>query len=236
MKISGFFFLLLCLVSGCNTSSGERETPEAQNKEDNFPVSYLALGDSYTIGESVDAKMRWPVQLVKRLRERGVAIENPKIVAQTGWTTGDLLQAMEQELGEEKYDLVSVLIGVNNQYQGRSIEEYEEELNEIFTRAIDLSAQGKKGVFVVSIPDYGVTPFGASNEEEISQEIEEFNTVFRKVADQYELDFYNITPISKRAKNEPELIAGDGLHPSGEMYRLWVEEIIDEVEAKVPKN
>ena len=236
MKISGFLFLLLCLLSGCNSSTGEKETSEAQDRDDHVPITYLALGDSYTIGESVEAKIRWPVQMVERLRERGVAIENGKIVAQTGWTTGDLLQAMEQELGKEKYDLVSILIGVNNQYQGRSIEEYEEELNQIFTRAINFSAHGKTGVFVVSIPDYGVTPFGASNEEEISQEIEEFNTVFKKVADEYELDFYNITPISKRAKNEPELIAGDGLHPSGEMYRLWVEEIIDEVAAKIQKN
>ena len=235
MKIGGFLFLLVCLISGCKTSSGEKETTGVEDRDDNFPVSYLALGDSYTIGESVRESGRWPVQLVEQLRERDYEVEYPKIIAQTGWTTGDLLQAMEQELGEEKYDFVSVLIGVNNQYQGRSIEEYEEELNEIFTRVIELSAQ-KTGVFVVSIPDYGVTPFGASNEDEIAQEIEEFNTVLKKVAVEYELDFYNITPISKRAKNEPTLIAADGLHPSGEMYRLWVEEIIDEVAAKISKN
>ena len=236
MKDFAFLFLILCLVSGCNNPSGEKQTSQAQDRDENNQASYLALGDSYTIGESVSEDLRWPVQLVEQLRERGVAIEDPRIIAKTGWTTRDLLNAMDQELGEEKYDLVSVLIGVNNQYQGRSLVEYEEELNQLFSRAINLSSQGREGVFVVSIPDYGVTPFGAANEEEIGKELEEFNSVFERVADEYELDFYNITPVSKRVKNEPELVAGDGLHPSGEMYNLWVEEIIDEVAAKVPNS
>lgn len=227
--------VLFSLLFGCNNASEEKipdtlETPTSGVDR----ITYLALGDSYTIGESVEERERWPEQLSDELREKGFDVKKPRIIAKTGWTTGDLLSAMEDELSEdEQYDLVSVLIGVNNQYQGKSIEEYKEDLNEIFERAIGFSESGKEGVFAVSIPDYGATPFGASNAEEIGKEIEEFNAVFKKVAAEYDVDFYNITPISKRAKDEPELVAKDGLHPSGEMYSLWVAEFVDEVALKL---
>ena len=200
----------------------------------NIPT--LALGDSYTIGESVAVSERWPVQLVQSLKRKGYEVEDPKIIAKTGWTTGNLLSAMNAELSSKKYDLVSVLIGVNNQYQGRSIEEYEADLNTIFKEAIAHSNYGKEGVFVLSTPDYGATPFGASNAENIGEEIDEFNAVLKRVAQDYGLSYYNITPISKMAKNDPSLVANDGLHPSGKMYKLWVEEILDEVIAMLESN
>ena len=125
--------------------------------------------------------------------------------------------------------MVSVLIGVNNQYQNKSISEYETDLQTIFTEAIASSKNGKQGVFVVSIPDYGATPFGASNSEEIGMEITAFNAVFEKVATQFELPFYNITSISKMAKSDRSLVANDGLHPSGKMYKLWVDLFVDDV-------
>ncbi len=218
----------LILMIGCSSpTEALKQEAESINNPDN--LSYLALGDSYTIGESVEENMRWPVQLTVALRSREIAINDPKLIAKTGWTTQNLLNAMEANLGNEKYDLVSVLIGVNNQYQNKSIEDYEIDLNTIFTEAIEFSKTGKEGVFVVSIPDYGATPFGASNAEEIGREIAEFNTVLKKVADEFGLPFYNITPISKMAESDRSLVASDGLHPSGKMYSLWVDLFIDEV-------
>lgn len=215
---------MFILLMGCKENEPENITVVEEDS-----LRYLALGDSYTIGESVAPAMRWPVQLAERLRNDGFKIEDPRIIATTGWTTQDLLQAMNNQLNNEKYDLVSVLIGVNNQFQGKSIEAYREDLNEIFQRAIAHSESGASGVFAVSIPDYGVTPFGASREEEIGKEIDEFNKVFEEVATQYDVQFFNITPISRRAKEEPELIAEDNLHPSGEMYRQWVDLIYNDV-------
>ena len=220
--------LLSVLLFGCKENS-----PENINEEQESSLSYLALGDSYTIGESVEPEMRWPVQLVDSLRDREINVNYPVIIAKTGWTTGDLLGAMDQKLDQEKFDLVSVLIGVNNQYQGKSIEAYEADLHDIFQQAIEHSKMGKDGVFVVSIPDYGATPYGEPRAAEIGREIAEFNSVFEKVAREYELDFYNITPISEKGIEEENLVASDDLHPSGDMYRLWVEEIVDEILAKV---
>ncbi len=222
--------LMLSFVS-LLTSCVETEEKKKAIKETD-ELTYLALGDSYTIGESVHSTLRWPVQLSDSLRERGIPLNHPRIIARTGWTTKDLLAAMDKRLKEEKFDLVSVLIGVNNQYQGLSIEEYEKELREIFRRAITRSKTGADRVFAVSIPDYGVTPFGAERAEEIGKEIEEFNAVFKRVSEEFGVDFYNITPISKRAKNDKDLTATDELHPSGKMYSLWVKEITDEVSEK----
>ena len=232
MKKLVLLFPFLCLFISCNSSSEkvEETTPVIEEQ----PLTYLALGDSYTIGESVSEEARWPLQLADSLRKRGVEIDKPKIIAKTGWTTGDLLSGMDVQLEDgEQYDLVSILIGVNNQYQGRSIEEYEQELQTIFDRAIARSKTGAAGVFAVSIPDYGATPFGASRAEEIAKEIEEFNAVFERIAEAHDVPFYNITPVSKRAKNEPDLVAEDGLHPSGKMYSLWVNEFVDEVLEKI---
>lgn len=211
-----------------------KSDPEALPTPNEEKLSYLALGDSYTIGESVDVSLRWPVQLVDSLRIKGVSIAYPKIIATTGWTTRNLLTAMDGQLGNEKYDLVSVLIGVNNQYQGRSIEEYETELREVFNRAVALSKNGNEGVFGLTIPDYGATPFGASNAEGIGKELEAFNEVFKKVASEFNIEVYDITPLSLQAKENASLVATDGLHPSGQMYSLWVEEIVDEVREKIP--
>lgn len=224
---------LLIFLIGCSSSTEALKPEEGEplNNPDNF--SYLALGDSYTIGESVAEDMRWPVQLVKQLRTKEIEINDPKIIAKTGWTTDNLLNAMDANLGDEKYDLVSVLIGVNNQFQNKSISDYENDLNTIFSEAIDRSKTGKVGVFVVSIPDYGATPFGASNAEEIGREIAEFNAVLERVSGEYNLEFYNITPISKMAKSDRSLVANDGLHPSGKMYKLWVDLFLNEVLEKV---
>ena len=233
MKLFRLSFILILILSACK--SEPEEIPQEQEQEQAEDKSYLALGDSYTIGESVDPSLQWPVQLVDSLRDRGIEIDTPLIIARTGWTTQDLLEAMDQRLETgEQFDLVSLLIGVNNQYQDKSIAAYEADLNELFSRAISRSKRGAEGVFAVSIPDYGATPFGASRAEEIGREIDEFNAVFERVASEYEIPFYNITPISRTDAEDRSLVASDGLHPSGKQYGLCVEEIVDEVAALFP--
>ncbi len=225
-----YFLLLAILMVSCNATmdTTSNETPE------NPKYTYLALGDSYTIGESVRETERWPVQLTEQLRNRNYEMAAPMIIAKTGWTTSDLLRGMDQNLEVQRdFDLVSILIGVNNQYQGKLITEYEEELRQIFRRAINHSKTLEKGVFAVSIPDYGYTPFGSSNQEKISAEIDRFNQVFKRVADEFGVVFYNITPISRDSSN-PELVASDGLHPSALQYQLWVESFVSQVAEKLP--
>lgn len=224
-----FTCLLVFLLIGCK----EESAPEVDNTVRETSYTYLALGDSYTIGESVAPEERWPVQLTEELRAEGLPMRDPVIIATTGWTTQDLLRAMDDRLNNEKYDLVSVSIGVNNQYQGKSTAEYREDLYEVFKRAITHSKNGVQGVFAVSIPDYGATPFGADNAEEIARELEEFNRIFEEVATEFSVPFYDITPISKRAAQEPDLVAEDGLHPSGKMYQLWVDHFFEKVKAKL---
>ncbi|SHG37698.1 Lysophospholipase L1 [Salegentibacter echinorum] len=229
-KILFSLLMLVLSLSGCKTFN------ETIVKND-YEYSFLALGDSYTIGESVDKSQRWPVQLVSRLNDRGYKVAPPKIIAKTGWTTGDLLSAMRSQLNYTRdFDLVSISIGVNNQYQGKSIKEYEEELREIFKMALNYAKKREKAVFALSIPDYGVTPFGADNAETIREEINQYNAVFRKVANDFDVVFYNITPISREAARDSNLIAEDNLHPSGLMYQYWVDEIIDEIPQMLPEN
>ena len=227
------YFLLLAILSvACNSTL---DTTSNQEPEDPR-YSYLALGDSYTIGESVKGTERWPVQLAEQLRARGYKMAAPKIIARTGWTTNDLLRGIENELDVQRdFDLVSILIGVNNQYQNKPATEYEEDLRQIFRKAVNHSKTLEKGVFAVSIPDYGYTPFGAEDQEEISEEIDRFNEIFRRVAEDFDVPFYNITPISREALNNPDLIASDNLHPSGLMYKYWVDQFVNQVAEKLPE-
>lgn len=209
-----------------NTNSTSAEQPATKQ-----PLSYLALGDSYTIGESVAAHERFPVQLAKLLTKKGSPTTCSKIIAQTGWRTDNLLQAMKTQLHEkEQYDLVSVLIGVNNQFQKKSIEVYEKDLRTIFDQAISLCKKGKKGVFAISIPDYGATPFGASRAKEIGSSIDQWNAVFERVTKEYGLAWYDITPISREGATDNTLVAVDGLHPSGKMYGAWTRVILERLE------
>ncbi|WBL24831.1 SGNH/GDSL hydrolase family protein [Zunongwangia sp. HGR-M22] len=238
-----FYFLSIIIFINFNTScsSGksvnQRNTTTGEAAEDKPKYSYLALGDSYTIGESVDASKRWPVQLTQQLKNRGYAMAAPKIIAKTGWTTADLIAGINSELNVQRdFDLVSILIGVNNQYQNKPITEYEEELREIFRKAINHSKTMEAGVFAVSIPDYGFTPFGAAHKDEIGRDIDAFNEVFKRVAQDFNVSFYNITPISRRAEDNPDLVADDDLHPSALMYKTWVEDFILNVVEKLPQD
>ena len=193
----------------------------------NTRKQYLALGDSYTIGESVAEDLRWPNQLVEQLNLKEKVFDRATIVAKTGWTTNELLEGMKKSNIKERYDYVSLLIGVNNQYRGRSQENFKTEFKVLLEKSIALAGGKKEGVFVLSIPDWGVMPFAKGrNQEQIGVEIDQFNTIIKKVCALYDVNFYDITPISRRATNQTELIASDELHPSGKMYSLWVEEVL----------
>ena len=188
--------------------------------------TFLALGDSYTIGESVDEADRWPVRLARMLTEKGRPVSPPTIIATTGWKTFELQAAIKEQEDklEEHYDLVSLLIGVNNQYRKLPLEQYRKEFTELLGYAIAKCATGSEGTFVVSIPDYGHTPFGLKEERpEISEEVDTYNKIAKGICGEYEVPFIDITPISRQA--DPKLVAEDGLHPSGEQYRQWVEVI-----------
>ena len=195
-------------------------------------IRFLALGDSYTIGESVAEKDRWPNRLAQELSQRSNHTVLPAIIATTGWRTDNLINAIRIAKLKEDYDLVSLLIGVNNQYQGKAIEPYAAEFEELLKTAIRLAKGKRENVFVVSIPDYGFTPFGLKNKERISGEINQFNQVNKKLADQYQVRYVNITSISRQGLIDPDLVASDGLHPSAKMYALWVKEISKIIGAK----
>jgi len=190
------------------------------------PSSFLALGDSYTIGESVDAAMRWPNQLVTALNRSGLEFEQPEIVAKTGWTTDELLTALDQASLAASYDYVSLLIGVNNQYRGRSVASFEPEFTALLERAISYSNRKANGVFVVSIPDWGVMPFAEGRDaRKIALEIDTYNKSIERICKIYGVRFFDITEISRKASETPSFVASDGLHPSGEMYAAWVNEV-----------
>ena len=188
---------------------------------------FLALGDSYTIGQSVEINERWPVQFLKELKTSTSAIDTLQIIAQTGWRVDQLNEAMNNSDLEAPYGLVSLLIGVNNQYQGQKANSFKPEFIEILERSLKLVDNRKERLFVVSIPDWGASPYGATlNRTQISKEIDEFNSVLKEESEKRGIRYFNITTISRRALTDNSLIASDRLHPSGKMYKLWVDKMI----------
>lgn len=191
------------------------------------PVRFLALGDSYTIGQSVETIERWPVQLKDELQNLGIGFSELKIIAQTGWRTDNLMNAIETQNPDSNYNLVSLLIGVNNQFQRSDFETYILEFEQLLKTAIKLADDVKNSVFVVSIPDYGYTPFGIDSQKFISEEIDKYNLANKQITQKYGVAYINITPISREGIEKPEYVAGDGLHPSGVMYEEWVKLILE---------
>lgn len=189
-------------------------------------IRYLALGDSYTIGESVPEEQRWPMQLAERLRDKGYRVDKPVIIARTGWRTDQLRDAIVASGQPLDFNLVSLLIGVNNQYQKRSVESYTPEFRQLLEMAIAHAGGRKDRVFVVSIPDYGFTPFGEPRKDQITSAIDAFNARNKAIADSAGVVWFNITDISRRGLTEPDLVASDKLHPSGKMYEEWVDRIL----------
>lgn len=188
----------------------------------------LCLGDSYTIGEAVDAKDRFPSQLRELLKKQHYTFVEPEIIATTGWTTDELASAITEAKLNKHFDFVTLLIGVNNQYRGRNVEEYKKEFAELLQTAITFANGKKSHVVVVSIPDWGVTPFAAKDprgKTQIGKEIDAFNTVAEKHCESQHIQFIDITPHSRKAEQDETLLTTDGLHPSGKMYAHWASKI-----------
>ena len=225
------FALWLCIACS-GRESGESEegeiaqTPEMEENQNNETrkLDYLALGDSYTIGEGVPEELRWPNQLAERLGAYDIDLGPVDIIATTGWTTRELLNGIEAA-DPGRHGLVSLLIGVNNQYRKQPFEIYEREFVELLRIATGL-AGGEQNVFVVSIPDYGVTPFGSGDPEGIGREIDRYNAYARKICEEQGIPFVDITGISRELGDSTGALARDRLHPSGSQYTRWTEAIL----------
>jgi len=213
--------LLLCfiLLSSCvpNASSALPVLGET----DLSAFHYLALGDSYTIGESVSAEERWPNRLAKLLEDDGIQTE-VTIIARTGWTVDDLWHGIKSSPPEGTYDLVTLLIGVNDQYRGYPIDGYRQDFHFMLEKAIEYADGNPDHVIVLSIPDWGVTPFAVDRDAIlIGKQIDDFNNINLAESKLAEVHYVDITPISREAVADTTLIARDGLHPSGKMYAMW---------------
>lgn len=189
-------------------------------------LSFLALGDSYTIGEQVLLAASFPYQTTQLLRRQGMEVAAPEIIAKTGWTTDELAAAIDQTVFLKSYDVVSLLIGVNNQYRGRAADQYRIEFEALLKQALGFAGNDVHKVFVLSIPDWGVTPFALTRDaKKIAEEIDEYNLACKEITEQYKCIFIDITEAQRAEGNNVEMLAEDGLHPSGKEYAKWAEKL-----------
>lgn len=236
-KIIKFSYFLIFIIACNSSSSFDDETLNSINEDasvnqnlnsdslNQTQFSLLALGDSYTIGEGVDEDQRWPNQFIKVAYENGVDFSSSRIIAETGWKSYDLINAIESSNFEKKYDYVSLLIGVNNQFNSRPVNEFKNDLDKLLIKINNLKKKNGN-VLIISIPDWGSSPFGLGfDRNEISNEINTFNNSLKSFANTNGLNYVDVTEISRRAINEPNLIAIDNLHPSGIMYLEWAKKI-----------
>jgi lysophospholipase L1-like esterase len=222
------YFILLLLLVGCASNTFAPATPHNDDLgETDMPVlRFLALGDSYTIGESVGSKHRWPNQLAKLLAAEGTQTE-VMIIARTGWTVDELWKGIQAEPPQGTYDLVTLLIGVNDQYRGYPLDGYREDFRFMLGKAIEYAGGDAEKVLVLSIPDWGFTPFAATGDTEpISQQIDEFNAVNLEETKNAGAQYVDVTIISRMGMDDFDLIAGDRLHPSAKMYTMWAEKVL----------
>lgn len=195
------------------------------NSNTDTALTYLALGDSYTIGEAVPQSASFPYQLRSFLKDRNIVVADPRVIATTGWTTDELSHAIQNAKLTTKFDFVTLLIGVNNQYRGYPLATYKKEFSALLQTAISFAKGNRKHVYVLSIPDWGKTPFGlnsSKNIDDIAKEIDLFNDACKEITLAEGVSYTDITPISRRGLAEPDLVAGDGLHPGPKMYEAWV--------------
>jgi lysophospholipase L1-like esterase len=212
--------MIVLLVTVCSFLQVIAHASASFQAVDTIPTTLMALGDSYTIGESVTEIDRYPLQTVALLQKFGFVFTKPVIVAKTGWTTQDLLDAIEKNHFSRTFDRVTLLIGVNDQYQGYDTGYYRIQFEKLLQKAIALAGFDKKHVFVLSIPDYSVTPFGVGLKK-IREAIEAFNKINFSVASAYQITYINITDDSRKAADDQSLTAKDGLHPSAKQYAIW---------------
>lgn len=231
----GVAAVALTLLLSCERRMSETTPASSAAPPTAGALRLLALGDSYTIGEAVEPRDRWPNQLHEALRRREHAgFGSVRIIARTGWTTDELSTAINAA-GDlaPPYDLVTLLIGVNNQYRGRDVATFRPEFAALLERAVGFAGGSTDRVLVLSIPDWGVMPFANGRDRaKIAAEIDAYNAVCRDEASRRAVRFVDVTPISRRAKTQPDLCASDDLHPSGEQYRLWAEAVADVLTAR----
>jgi lysophospholipase L1-like esterase len=193
-------------------------------------MNYLALGDSYTIGEGVLLQQSFPYQVVQLLRRGGYECNAPEIIANTGWTTDELQTALSATKLLPRYDFVSLLIGVNNQYRGRTSEEYHSQFESLLKKSVRLTGNQFSHVFVLSIPNWGLTPFANKlDQKKITEEINRFNQINRSIADQQHVQYIDVTSDVEGIAENSDLIIADGLHPSAKEYRRWAELIVEKL-------
>ena len=220
MKNQVFFISAIVIVLSL-LSCEEKEAPQPT-----ITVKYLALGDSYTIGQGVEENERWPNQLSAQLESNDIDVQKTQIIAQTGWKTSDLLNGIADSTLND-HDLISLLIGVNNQFWSQPFDIFQTEFDSLVNIAIE--AVGKDRIFIVSIPDYGVTPFGSSNSENIANDIDVYNGYISERCAEEGFPFINVTEISRQLGDSDGALAADNLHPSGYQYSLWVNEMLPSV-------
>ena len=196
--------------------------------------SYLALGDSYTIGEQVSMEENFPHQAVQLLRKKGLQFSTPDIIATTGWTTDELDIAIDAAVITKQYDIVSLLIGVNNQFRGRSSTAFKVEFDHLVQRSIQFAANNASHVFVLSIPDWGVTPFAEGRDrKQIAVEIDNYNSVCKAACHQHRTHFIDITISQRGDGNKEPFLAADKLHPSGREYAKWAKQMADLISKEI---
>ncbi len=233
--------MLLVILLSCskkdnhayNNNPGTMPAPATPPVITSPEKTYLALGDSYTIGQSVPTSDRFPVQTANLLLYDSIKVASPEIIAQTGWTTSNLLNSINNTLPAlATYDIVTLLIGVNNQYQHKSIDLYRSEFTELLNKSIVYAGNKKEHVFVLSIPDYSVTPFASGFDRAIiAAEIDAYNKINKDITLAAGCNYVDVTPASRQAATDMSLIASDWLHPSGKQYYIWSTLLIPFVKA-----
>lgn len=219
-------FCLAILFFACSSKTLQDPSPQSP---DTAAKKYLALGDSYTIGASVSPEERFPAQTVSLLSKEGIKMNEPQYIATTGWTTIDLLKAIAAQNPATDFDIVTLLIGVNDQYQGLDTNGYKIHFTHLLKQSIQFANNRPSHVFVLSIPDYSVTPFALGSDTAlIRKEIDAFNSINKKITLSFNISYTDITPLTREAKNDASLLA-DGLHPSGKEYAKWAELLVTEM-------
>jgi lysophospholipase L1-like esterase len=223
-------FLFGILIASININALSFKTNSSMSQTDTLKT-YLALGDSYTIGQSVNADETYPAQTISILKDQNINFHAPEIIATTGWTTADLQNAMRQhKFAFAKYDIVTLLIGVNDQYQGRSASEYKIHFTELLQKAIQLAGNIPAHVIVLSIPDYSVVPFAQNSDTaKIANEINSFNIINKEISANYKINYINVTDESRKAATDRSLITHDDLHYSGKEYAMWAKMLVETI-------
>ncbi len=215
------FSIVLSLTAFCLDSF-------INQKQEKHMYTYLALGDSYTIGEQVPHKDNFPFQTVSLLRDKHLDVADPVIIATTGWTTDELAASIREHNIREAFSFVTLLIGVNNQYRGRSVDNYRQEYMQLLNQAVAFAGGNPDRVFVLSIPDWGVTPFAEGRDRnQIAKEIDEYNTACKEITLARKCHYLDITASTRDNGNKPEYLAADGLHPSGKEYAVWAHRLAE---------